>query len=171
LRYLTRLKGGWHSLTQRASIARVAFFLTVIYAGAMFWLAPHPPMADLPQHAGQITLWRDLLLGQSPWQSLVNINYFTPYLIGYGLALPLTFLMPVAAALKLLLTSGKWRICRSQLRVVSTPDCAIQNRPPSGGSTRVGVREILQLDEGPRFAISLFLCPTLHAPPSKLVRE
>jgi hypothetical protein len=75
----------------------------VLYAGAMAWLAPHPPMADLPQHAGQIVLLRDLLLGQSAWESLLRINYFTPYLIGYGLALPLTFVMPIAAALKLLL--------------------------------------------------------------------
>ena len=61
-------------------------------------------MIDLAQHAGQVTLWRDLLLGTSKWQSFLYINYFTPYLVGYGLALPLSFVMPVSAALKLLLT-------------------------------------------------------------------
>ena len=83
--------------------ARLAFVLTVLYAGAMFWIAPHPPMADLPQHAGQVALWRDLLAGQSPWAPLLRINYFTPYLMGYGLTLALSFVMPIAAALKLLL--------------------------------------------------------------------
>ena len=82
---------------------RLAFLVTVLYAGAMFWIAPHPPMADLPQHAGQVAIWRDLLLGQSPWQQMLRINYFTPYLIGYGLALPLSFVMPVVAAFKLML--------------------------------------------------------------------
>jgi hypothetical protein len=61
-------------------------------------------MADLPQHAGQVALWRDLLLDKSKWQSLVHTNYFTPYLFGYGLALLLSFVMSVSAALKLLLT-------------------------------------------------------------------
>jgi hypothetical protein len=86
-----------------AGLERVAFWLTVLLAGATFWIAPRPPMADLPQHAGQIALWRDLLRGTSNWQSLVQVNYFTPYLTGSSLALLLSFLMPVAAALKLLL--------------------------------------------------------------------
>lgn len=61
-------------------------------------------MIDLPQHAAQVALLRDLLLGQSPWGDLFRINLFTPYLLGYALALPLSFVMPVAAALKLLLS-------------------------------------------------------------------
>jgi hypothetical protein len=61
-------------------------------------------MSDLPQHAGQITLWHDLLLGTSKWQQLVYINYFTPYLIPYAIALAFSFVMSAAAALKLTLT-------------------------------------------------------------------
>jgi len=61
-------------------------------------------MVDLPQHAGQVVLLRDILLGQSPWADLFRINLFTPYLMGYGLALPLSLIMPVATALKLLLS-------------------------------------------------------------------
>src|SRR5262245_17337319 len=60
-------------------------------------------MSDLAQHAGQVAVWRDLLSGTSKWQALLYVNYFTPYLLGYGLALALSFLMPVAAALKLAL--------------------------------------------------------------------
>jgi hypothetical protein len=78
--------------------------LTVLWGAAIFWLAPHPPMIDLPQHAGQIALLRDMLLDQSPWSDLFRINLFTPYLLGYGLALPLSLVIPVTAALKVLLT-------------------------------------------------------------------
>lgn len=88
---------------QRRPIVRTLFVLTVVYAGAMLWLSPHPPMSDLPQYAGQVALLRDMLFDRSPWQGLLRINYFTPYLIGYAIALPLSLVMPVAAALKLML--------------------------------------------------------------------
>jgi|GEM_PF-405690 len=87
-----------------AILPRVLFFVTVLYGGALFWIAPHPPMVDLPQHAGQVMLLRDLLEHTSRWQSLVQLNLLTPYLVGYGLALPLTYLMPIGAALKLVLS-------------------------------------------------------------------
>lgn len=83
---------------------RWLFLLTVVWGMLIPWIAPHPPMIDLPQHAGQIALLRDLLLQQSPWWELFHINFFTPYLLGYGLALPLTFVMPISMALQLLLS-------------------------------------------------------------------
>lgn len=83
---------------------RTLFFVTIVAGGAVFWLAPHPPMSDLPQHAAQVATLHDLLLGQSPWEQLLRINLFTPYLLAYGLATALSFLMPVEAALKLVLT-------------------------------------------------------------------
>ncbi|CAN0617404.1 conserved membrane protein of unknown function [Burkholderia multivorans] len=86
------------------SAFRILFFITVGVGGIVFWLAPHPPMNDLPQHAAQIATLHDLLLGQSPWDRLLRINLFTPYLLGYVLAVGLSFVMPVAAALKVLLT-------------------------------------------------------------------
>jgi len=61
-------------------------------------------MVDLPQHAGQIALLRDMLLGQSPWADQFRINLFTPYLLGYGLALPLSLVIPIATVLKILLS-------------------------------------------------------------------
>jgi hypothetical protein len=89
---------------EKADLDRLAFVAAVVLAGATFWFAARPPMTDLPQHAGQVAVWRDLLLGTSKWQSLVYINYFTPYLVGYSLALVLSFVLPVSAALKLILT-------------------------------------------------------------------
>lgn len=87
-----------------ATFSRAAFHATVLYAGLLFWIAARPPMADLPQHAGQIALLIDLLDGMSPWEPLLRVNPLTPYLIGYALAVPLALVMPVAAALKLLLS-------------------------------------------------------------------
>jgi hypothetical protein len=94
-----RLRG----LLKEVEVERLAFVATVILAGATLWFAPRLPMTDLPQHAGQVALLHDLVLGTSKWQPLLYVNYFTPYLVGYGLALLLSFVLPVSAALKLLL--------------------------------------------------------------------
>ena len=68
------------------------------------WLAPHLPMLDLPQHAGQVALLRDLLSGTSLWSDLVRVNLFTPYLFSTALALPLSFVLPVNTVFALLLS-------------------------------------------------------------------
>jgi hypothetical protein len=88
----------------RFPLQRVFLLMTVLWGAAIFWVAPHPPMVDLAQHAGQITLLHDLIAQQSNWASLVRVNLLTPYLLGYGLALPLTFLVPVAVAIKIVLS-------------------------------------------------------------------
>jgi hypothetical protein len=85
------------------ALTRVAFWATALFAAASFWFAPRPPMADLPQHAGQVALLHSLLAGEATWRPLVYVNWFTPYFAGYGPALLLSWLMPVLAALKLLL--------------------------------------------------------------------
>ncbi|VXA95921.1 conserved membrane hypothetical protein [Burkholderia sp. 8Y] len=85
-------------------LPRALFIVAVLYGAVLFWIAPRPPLADLPQHAGQVMLLHDLLEHASPWTDQLRINLFTPYLIGYGLALPLTYVMAVSAAIKLILT-------------------------------------------------------------------
>ncbi|MBN9090319.1 MAG: hypothetical protein J0J01_25690 [Reyranella sp.] len=87
---------------------RIAFWITVLLAGGTVWLAPHLPLADLAQHAAQVALCHDLLLGTSRWQGLAEVNYFTPYWLGFGLALLLSFLVPVSAALKIVLMLSYW---------------------------------------------------------------
>ena len=91
---------------QRPGVPRGLFWLTVALGVAMPWLAPHPPMIDLPQHAGQLALLQQLLVGDGRWTGLFQVNPYTPYLIGLGLALPLTWLMPVAAAMQCLLSAA-----------------------------------------------------------------
>jgi hypothetical protein len=96
-------------------VERAAFWVTVVVAGATFWIAPRPPMADLPQHAGQIALWHDLLTGTSKWRSLFYISLYTPYWLGSGFALLLSFAMPVTAATKLLLMVAYWAFVASSV--------------------------------------------------------
>src|SRR6476660_8646805 len=88
----------------RESTFRLLFVLSIVWGALVFWAAPYPPMIDLPQHGGQVALLKEMLLGQSPWRDQFRFNFFTPYVIGYGLALPLSLVMPVTAALKTLLS-------------------------------------------------------------------
>ncbi|UXZ37488.1 GtrA family protein [Cupriavidus gilardii] len=88
----------------RAIANRLPLLLIVAAGATLPWLAPYPAMIDLPQHAGQVAVLRELLAGTSPWRQELRINPFTPYLLGYGAALALSWWMPVAAALKLLLS-------------------------------------------------------------------
>jgi MFS family permease len=90
----------------RYPASRLLFLLSVLWGASIFWIAPRPPMVDFPQHAGQVALLHDLATGSSPWASLFQINLFTPYLVGYGLALPFSFFLPVAAAIKLVFSAA-----------------------------------------------------------------
>ena len=90
---------GWLAANQRSM-----FWLAVAFSIAMMWMAPRLPMLDLAQHTAQVALWRDLISGHSAWADLVRINLVTPYLIGYGLMLPLSFIVPMDVAARMLLS-------------------------------------------------------------------
>lgn len=83
---------------------KTLFWITVAWGMALVWVAHHPPMIDLPQHAAQVSLLQDLLAGRSSWADVVQINLLTPYLVGYGVSLLLSCFMPTLIAIKLLLS-------------------------------------------------------------------
>lgn len=85
---------------------RALFACAVAAAVAILWLAPRPPMVDLPQHAAQVATWRDMILGGAAFADELRVNVATPYLIGYGLALPLAMLVAPVTALKLVLSGA-----------------------------------------------------------------
>lgn len=85
---------------------RALLALSLLLGCAVIWVNPHPAMLDLPQHAGQLRLLHDLVAGQSPWAELIEVNLWTPYLIAFGLALPLSFIVPIGVALQLLITAA-----------------------------------------------------------------
>jgi hypothetical protein len=85
-------------------LRRVALLALFGIGVGVIWWPARPPMVDLAQHAGQVALLRDIVLGTSPWGREIGLNFLTPYLLGFVLALPLSLVMPVAAALKSVLT-------------------------------------------------------------------
>ena len=80
------------------------FWLTMLVATSTIWIAERPPMVDLPQLLAQVVEWRALLEGRLVWADLLQVNYATPYLLGSALLLPLTYVISITAAAKLLLS-------------------------------------------------------------------
>ena len=78
-------------------------WVTVISAIATIpvWLPVFPPMVDLPQHAAQVAMLRELSRPGFPYRDLFEVNWFTPYLFGYVLVDGLSALIGIVAACKL----------------------------------------------------------------------
>jgi hypothetical protein len=74
------------------------------FATSPVWLPAYPPMTDLPQHAAQITLFSNLHNPRFEYADLFNINWFTPYLLGYILLYSVTPLLGIVAACKLVIS-------------------------------------------------------------------
>ena len=74
-----------------------------ILATIPVWLATYPPMVDLPQHASQIALLRNLHDPQFRFAYLFRVNWFTPSLLGYIAVYALAPLCGIVAAFKLVL--------------------------------------------------------------------
>lgn len=84
--------------------SRRLLWATVVLCASIMWLTPRLPMVDLPQHAAQIALWRDLISANSPWDGFVQTNLKTPYLVGYMLALPFAAVLPIESAIRIVLS-------------------------------------------------------------------
>jgi len=92
------------NILHRLSPERIVFILLLMLVTAFLWLPAYPPMTDVPQHAGQVGVLRSLLLGENRWSDQVIISYITPYWIGYGSWLLVSFFLPVSIAFKVVLT-------------------------------------------------------------------
>jgi hypothetical protein len=83
---------------------RRAFWLCAAFGLAAVW-APHfPAGVDLPQHANLFHIWASLGDGKSGYRFFYEISWFTPYLLTYLLALPLTKIGGALFAIKVLLS-------------------------------------------------------------------
>lgn len=76
--------------------------LTLLALGPM-WTVHLLPSADLPQHAAQVALIRDVYSG-APWAGQFAIDWWTPYVLGHALAYALSWLVTPWVAVKLVLT-------------------------------------------------------------------
>jgi len=68
------------------------------------WLVDYLPMVDLPQHAAQIEVLLNYNNPDANYHDLFRLNYFTPYLTGYGALYFVSLFVDISTATKLLLS-------------------------------------------------------------------
>ncbi len=115
-------------------VFRRAFALALVLALASIWIPRWPPFADLPQHAAQVSTllrWGDPEAAEI--QSLLRVNVWTPYLLGYAVTAALGSVLSVPVALKIVLSTAVvaapllvWRLLRE---VGGRPELAILTVP------------------------------------------
>lgn len=94
-----------HALAATLSLRNDRLFLAVVLLSvAPLWIGSYLPMVDMPQHAAQIGALRELLQGNATFTQLFEVNWFTPYLLGYLLLYVLALVMPLTAATQLLVS-------------------------------------------------------------------
>ena len=73
---------------ENRSVEKIFFYSILLIIAAVILSAEYLPLVDLPQHAGQVSALDSLLKGQNAnWTQDVEINWDTPYLLGYALIL------------------------------------------------------------------------------------
>jgi len=80
------------------------YVVCALLAIVAIWGHRYPVGIDLPQHANLFRLWADLSTGPLEYRALYRIDWFTPYLLAYAVAYPLTLAFGAIAAVKCLLT-------------------------------------------------------------------
>jgi hypothetical protein len=94
-------QAGWRVAVDTAQWREMLLLVAAsLLATVPVWLATYPPMVDLPQHAAQIALLRNLHDPSFRFADLFWVNWFTPYLFGYMLVYELTPLLGIVAACK-----------------------------------------------------------------------
>ncbi len=84
----------------------VSFWVCCALLAVPLWSVEYLPMADLPQHAAQISIWTRWSDPEFGYQRIYTQNWFTPYLFGYLLTFALTPFMTVKAALTTVITAA-----------------------------------------------------------------
>jgi len=84
----------------------VLLALASVLATIPVWVASYPPMVDLPQHAAQVAMLRNLHDPNFRFAGLFEVNWFTPYLVGYMAVYALAPLLGIVAACKLVISAA-----------------------------------------------------------------
>lgn len=99
------------SLPLRAQLAEALsldnsrlFYVILALSIVPLWIGRYLPLVDLPQHAAQIAALRLLWSGDEVLAVLLQVNWFTPYLLGYLLLYALALVLPIAVATKLIVS-------------------------------------------------------------------
>ena len=84
----------------------ISFWVCCALLAVPLWSVEYLPMADLPQHAAQISIWTRWSDPEFGYQQIYTQNWFTPYLFGYLFTFVLTPFMSVKAALTTVITAA-----------------------------------------------------------------
>lgn len=85
----------------------ILFALACLLCGLPVMLSTYPPMVDVPQHAAQIMSLKAILFGGGwVFSDLFEIKPFTPYWLGYGVAMALSVPFGLVMGVKLLVAGS-----------------------------------------------------------------
>src|SRR5688500_17481241 len=97
----------FESLNSTLSLRNERLFLAIVVLSfAPLWVGSYLPMVDMPQHAAQITALREMWRGNEMFTQLFEINWFTPYLLGYLLLAALDTVLPMTVATQVIITAS-----------------------------------------------------------------
>jgi hypothetical protein len=68
------------------------------------WFSPQLPAVDMAQHAAQIGAMHEIWAGNEMFTRVFEINWFTPYLLGYALLYLLSLIVPVTIATQIVVS-------------------------------------------------------------------
>src|SRR5687768_8381528 len=80
------------------------FLAVLVLALAPIWITPYLPSIDMPQHAAQIAALREIWQGNEAFTQLFEVNWFTPYLLGYLLLYVLSLVVPITIATQIVVS-------------------------------------------------------------------
>jgi hypothetical protein len=87
------------------STDRTGLFLAAVALSIVpLWFGAYLPMVDLPGHAAVITALQQLAIGNPLFTSVFDVDWFTPYLLGYLPVYALASVMPVAMAIQVVVS-------------------------------------------------------------------
>lgn len=93
--FLRRFSRNWDTILYGLMFAILSCLLV-----APIWSLEYLPLGDLPDHAGQIRAMIDF----DHYRSNHTINWFTPYILAYGITLLLAKVFPLIVAIKVVLS-------------------------------------------------------------------
>ncbi len=97
----------FESLNSTLSLRNERLFLAIVVLSfAPLWVGSYLPMVDMPQHAAQIAALSEVWRGNEMFTQLFEINWFTPYLLGYLLLAALDTVLPMTVATQVIITAS-----------------------------------------------------------------
>lgn len=80
------------------------FAAALVLSVVPIWLTPYLPLVDIPEHAAQVASLHELWHGNPLFTSTFQVNWFTPYLLGYLLLYVVSTVLPIVTATKLVVS-------------------------------------------------------------------